>query len=172
MDIEISHEWIYQYILAEKHAGGTLYRHLRRQKKRRKRYGSYDRWGKLPNQVSIEERPAVVNQRRRFGDWEVDTIVGKGHHQAIVSLTERKSRLVLLRKVERRTANMVSKAVIDLLQPISERLYTITGDNGKEFAVHERISRVLNTDFFCSPFRRLGKRHQRKHEWPGPTIHP
>jgi IS30 family transposase len=83
----------------------------------------------------------------------VDTIVGKGHHQAIVSLTERKSHLVLLRKVERRTTNMISKAVIDLLQPIPERLYTITGDNGKEFAEHERISRVLNTDFFFAhPF--------------------
>ena len=151
--IQISHEWIYQYILADKRAGVTLYRHLRCQKKRRKRYGSYDRRGKLPNRVSIEKRPAVVDQRKRIGDWEVDTIVGKGHHQAIVSLTERKSRLVLLRKVERRTADLVSEAVIDLLQPISERLHTITADNGKEFAEHERIARELNTDFFFAhPF--------------------
>ena len=151
--IQISHEWIYQYILEDKHAGGTLYRHLRCQKKRRKRYGSYDRRGKLPNRVSIEKRPAVVDQRRRIGDGEVDTIIGKGHRQAIVSLTERKSRLVLLRKVERRTAALVGDAVIDLLQPLSERLHTITGDNGKEFAEHERISRELKTDFFFAhPF--------------------
>jgi len=151
--VEISHEWIYQYILADKLAGGTLYRHLRCQKKRRKRYGSYDRRGQLPNRVSIEKRPAVVDQRKRIGDWEVDTIVGKGHRQAIVSLTERKSRLVLLRKVDRRTADLVSDAVIGLLQPISERLHTITADNGKEFAEHERISRELNTDFFFAhPF--------------------
>jgi len=151
--IQVSHEWIYQYILADKHADGTLYRHLRCQKKRRKRYGSYDRRGKLPNRVSIEKRPAVVDQRQRIGDWEVDTIVGKGHRQAIVSLTERKSRLVLLRKVERRTADQVSDAVIDLLQPIAERLHTITGDNGKEFAEHERISHELKTDFFFAhPF--------------------
>jgi IS30 family transposase len=151
--VEISHEWIYQYVLADKHAGGTLYRHLRCQKKRRKRYGSYDRRGKLPNRVSIEKRPAIVDQRERVGDWEVDTIVGKGHRQAIVSLTERKSRLVLLRKVERRTADLVSVAVIDLLQPLSERLHTITGDNGKEFAEHERISRELKIDFFFAhPF--------------------
>ena len=151
--VEISHEWIYQYVLADKHAGGTLYQHLRCQKKRRKRYGSYDRRGKLPNRVSIEKRPAIVDQRERIGDWEVDTIVGKGHRQAIVSLTERKSRLVLLRKVERRTADLVSEAVIDLLQPLSERLHTITGDNGKEFAEHERISRELKTDFFFAhPF--------------------
>jgi len=151
--VDISHEWIYQYVLTDKHAGGTLYRHLRCQKMRRKRYGSYDRRGKLPNRVSIEERPAVVDKRQRIGDWEVDTIVGKGHRQAIVSLTERKSRLVLLRKVDRRTADLVSNAVISLLQPIAEHSHTITGDNGKEFAEHERISHELNTDFyFAHPF--------------------
>jgi IS30 family transposase len=78
--IQVSHEWIYQHILADKHAGGNLYRHLRCQKKRRKRYGSYDRRGKLPNRVSIEdpertsvrdeERPDIVAQRLRIGDWE------------------------------------------------------------------------------------------------------
>ncbi len=151
--VEISHEWIYQYVLVDKHAGGTLYRHLRCKKKRRKRYGSYDRRGKLPNRVSIEERPAIVDKRQRLGDWEVDTIVGKGHRQAIVSLTERKSRLVLLRKVDRRTADLVSDAVISLLQPFAKHLHTITGDNGKEFAEHERISLELNADFFFAhPF--------------------
>jgi IS30 family transposase len=151
--IAISHEWIYQYILADKQAGGRLYRHLRCQKKRRKRYGKYDRRGKLPNRVSIDERPAIVDNRQRIGDWEVDTIVGKGHRQAIVSLTERKSRLVLLRKVERRTADLVSDAVIDLLQSFSEQLHTITADNGKEFAEHERISCKVDADFFFAhPF--------------------
>jgi len=103
--------------------------------------------------VSIEEQPVIVDKRQRIGDWEVDTIVGKGHRQAIVSLTERKSRLVLLQKVERRTADLVSDAVIGLLQPIAEHSHTITGDNGKEFAEHERISHELNTDFFFAhPF--------------------
>ena len=146
--ISISQEWIYQYILADKRAGGDLYRHLRCQKKRRKRYGSRDRRGKLPNRRSIEERPAIVDQRQRIGDWEVDTIVGKGHHQAIVTLTERKSRLALLRKVDRRTAELVSDAMIELLQPVAERVHTITGDNGKEFAEHERIAQELCSDFF------------------------
>jgi len=151
--VEISHEWIYQYILADKQAGGWLYRHLCFQKKRRKRYGSYDRRGKLPNRVSIEERPGIVDKRQRLGDWEVDTIVGKGHRQAIVSLTDRKSRLVLLQKVDRRTADLVSEAVISLLHPFGKHLHTITGDNGKEFAEHERISHELNTDFFFAhPF--------------------
>ena len=146
--IQVSHEWIYQYILSDKQTGGDLYKHLRCQKKRRKRYGNRDRRGKLPNRRSIEERPVIVDQRQRIGDWDVDTIVGKGHQQAIVTLTERKSRLALLRKVDRRTAELVSNAMIELLQPVAERVHTITGDNGKEFAEHERITKELCTDFF------------------------
>ncbi len=146
--IQVSHEWIYQHILADKQAGGDLYRHLRCQKKRRKRYGSYDRRGKMPNRVSIEERPAIVEGRTRIGDWEVDTIIGKRHRQAIVTLTERKSRFSLLAKVEQRTADQVGDAVIDLLQPVADRLHTLTADNGKEFADHERIAYALNADFF------------------------
>ena len=146
--IQVSHEWIYQHILVDKQAGGELYRHLRCQKKRRKRYGSYDRRGKLPNRVSIEERPVIVEQRQRIGDWEVDTIVGKGHHQGIVTLIERKSRFALLSKVEQRTADQVSKAMIDLLLPVSDHLHTITADNGKEFAEHERVAHELQVDFF------------------------
>jgi IS30 family transposase len=146
--IQVSHEWIYQYILRDKQAGGDLHKHLRCQKKRRKRYGSRDRRGKLPNRRSIEERPEIVDQRHRIGDWEVDTMVGKGHHQAIVTLTERKSRLALLRKVDRRTAELVGDAVIGLLQPLVDYLHTITGDNGKEFAEHERIAQELDADFF------------------------
>lgn len=146
--IQVSHEWIYQHILMDKQVGGELYRHLRCQKKRRKRYGSYDRRGKLPNRVSIEERPVIVEQRQRIGDWEVDTIIGKGHHQAIITLIERKSRFALLRKVEQRTACQVSNALIDLLQPVADRLHTITADNGKEFAEHERVAHELQVDFF------------------------
>lgn len=147
-DVPVSHEWIYQHILADKQAGGDLCQHLRCQKKRRKRYGSYDRRGKLPNRVSIEERPPIVETRQRIGDWEVDTIVGKKHRQAIVTLTERKSRFSLMRKVNQRTADQVGDAVIDLLRPVADRLHTLTADNGKEFAEHERIAHDLNADFF------------------------
>ena len=147
-EIQVSHERIYLHILADKRAGGDLYQHLRCQKKRRKRYGSYDRRGKLSNRRSIEERPEIVNQRQRIGDWEVDTMIGEGHRQAIVTLTERKSRFSMLRKVEQRKAHLVSAAVIDLLQPVADRSHTITGDNGKEFAEHERIAQELEVSFF------------------------
>lgn len=111
----VSHEWIYQHILADKHSGGDLYRHLRCQKQRRKSYGCYDRRGTLPNRVSIDKRPEIVNSRQRLGDWEVDTVIGKGQQQAIVTLTERKSRLALIRKVEKRTAQAVKDAILVLL---------------------------------------------------------
>src|SRR3972149_7500214 len=84
----LSHEWIYQYVLKDKQAGGDLYRHLRCQKKRRKRYGTYDRRGKLPNCRSIEARPAIVSTRKRLGDWEVDTLIGRKQKQAMVTLTD------------------------------------------------------------------------------------
>ena len=152
-DIRISHEWIYQHIMADKRAGGDLYKHLRLQKKRRKRYGSYERRGQLPNRVSIDERPAIVDARQRIGDWEVDTIIGKRHQQAIVTLTERKTRFALLRKVDHRAAEQVAVVMIDLLQPFSDHVHTITSDNGKEFAEHKKVAKLLQTDFyFAHPF--------------------
>lgn len=88
--LSISHETIYQYILADKQASGTLYRHLRCQKQRKKRYGIYSRRGQIPNQISIEQRPAIVDKGTRFGDWELDTVIGEHHRQALVTLVERK----------------------------------------------------------------------------------
>jgi len=110
----IRHEWIYQYMLEDKRGGGDLYRHLRCQKKRRKRYGKYDRRGKLPNCRSIEERPQVVDRRMRLGDWEADTLLGKNHKPVMLSLTERKSRFTWLGKVPQRTAQAVRKQTLQL----------------------------------------------------------
>lgn len=146
-NIRISHEHIYQYIYADKRAGGELWKHLRCQKKRRKRAGSNDRRGIIPERVSIEERPQVVDARSRLGDWEVDLIVGKGRRGVVVTLTERKSRFTLLRKVLKKQADLVAEAIIELLNWV-EHLKTITADNGKEFAEHLRIGSQLSVDFF------------------------
>jgi IS30 family transposase len=147
-EIQISHEWIYQHILADQQAGGDLYTHLRCQKKRRKRYGKHDHRGKLPNRVSIEERPEAVEQRARLGDWEVDTLVGKGQRGALVSLVERKSRFTLMQLVDQRLADLVSQAMISLLSPLADWVHTITGDNGKEFANHAQIAEALQAAFY------------------------
>jgi IS30 family transposase len=143
----VSPEWIYQYIYADKRAGGTLHKHLRCQKKRRKRYGKYDRRGTIPARKSIEVRPEAVDLRERLGDWESDTIIGKGHQGALVTLTERKSRFTLVRKVAQKSAELVAQAMISLLSWV-QHLETITSDNGKEFAAHQMISKVLLIDFF------------------------
>ena len=151
--LQVSHERIYQYVYNDKGAGGTLHRHLRCQKQRRKRYGSHDRRGQLANRRCISERPAIVQQRSRVGDWEADTIIGKGHQQALVSLTERKSKLTLLAKVEQATAEAVEAAIARLLQPLAPRVHTITSDNGREFARHEHIAAKLRADFyFAHPY--------------------
>ena len=149
----ISHEWIYHYVLQNKQAGGDLYRHLRCQKKRRKRYGKYDRRGQLPNCRSIDERPALVGRRKRLGDWEVDTILGKQHKPVLVTLTERKSRFTLLGKATQRTAQAVQDQICKLLLPVAERVHTLTSDHGKEFARHQQIAASLQLDFyFAHPY--------------------
>lgn len=149
----ISHEWIYQYVLQDKRRGGDLYRHLRCQKQRKKRYGTYNRRGQLPNRVSIDERPAIVESRSRLGDWELDTIIGKGHKQALVSLTERTSRLALIAKVHGKNADEVKQAILRLLEPLSDYVHTLTSDNGKEFARHESIAEALDAAFyFAHPY--------------------
>ena len=152
-DTAVSHEWIYQYIYADKRTGGDLHKHLRCQKKRRKRAGNYDRRGKIPNQVSIEERPEIVEKRERLGDWEADTIIGAGKQGAIVTLVERKSRLTLLKQVTRRTAAAVEDAILDLLRPYQASTHTITFDNGKEFTNHQTIAQILQANvFFAHPY--------------------
>jgi IS30 family transposase len=149
----ISHEWIYQYVLKDKQAGGDLYRHLRCQKKRRKRYGTYDRRGKLPNCRSIEDRPAIVSTRKRLGDWEVDTLHSRKQKPAIGTLTERKSRFTLLGKVSQRTAGAVRQQVCKLLLPVKDKAHTLTSDHGKEFADHEQIAELLQLQFyFAHPY--------------------
>ena len=151
--IQVSPEWIYQYVLADKQADGTLYQHLRCQKRRKKRYGTYSRRGQIPNQVSIDYRPAIVETRSRFGDWEVDTVIGKQHRQALVTLVERKSKLTLIAKVYRKTAEAVTEAIIRLLKPLATWVHTITADNGREFANHQKIAKALKAKFyFAHPF--------------------
>jgi len=148
MGYSVSHEWIYQHILQDRRDDGDLYTHLRCKKKRKKRYGSNDRRGTIKNRVSIDQRPGVVDARSRIGDWEADTVIGKAHKQAIVSLTERKSGLALLYKVDHHTKEITASIITKLLQSISDRVHTITSDNGKEFAYHEVIAQALNCNFY------------------------
>lgn len=152
--LEVSHETIYQHIYADRSLGGDLSRHLRCQKKRRKRYaGGRERRGQIIGRRPISERPAHIESRLRLGHWEGDTLIGKGHKQAIVSLVERKSGYAVLRKVPNKTSKNVSSAIINSLHPISEKVQTITFDNGREFSDHAEIDTALqSTTYFADPF--------------------
>ncbi|MEC4723909.1 IS30 family transposase [Noviherbaspirillum sp. CPCC 100848] len=144
----VSHERIYQHIYSDKRAGGTLHKSLRCQKQRKKRYGQRERRGTIVDQVSIEQRPEIVDQLGRFGDWEADLVIGAGQQQALVTLNERKSRYSLIGKVERKTAQEVSDTMITLLTPFADCVHTVTSDNGKEFSQHARIAEDLDAQFF------------------------
>lgn len=153
-ELRISHECIYQHIYSDKRADGDLVQHLRCQKVRRKRYASgQERRGTLKNRVSIEQRPAIVDQRSRIGDWEGDTVVGKGHQGVLVTLVERKSRYTLAQQLDSRHSAGVTEAVIALLRPHKDLCETITFDNGKEFAQHEFIADSLGAHvYFAHPY--------------------
>ncbi len=150
----VSHERIYQFIWEDKRRGGTLYNHLRTgNKKYRKRYGSGKASRGIVNRVSIEKRPEIVDQKLRFGDWEIDTIIGRNHKGAIVVIVERKSGFFLMKKLNGKDAAALAKAVIRLLAPFKSKVFTITSDNGLEFAEHETMAKKLEAKFyFAHPF--------------------
>lgn len=149
----VSHEHIYRYVYADKRRGGLLYRHLRSQKKQRKRYSGYLRRGQIPNRTCIDQRPLIVAAKRRFGDWEADTMIGARHRGAILSVTERKSKLVILGKLATKGAGELKCESIALLTPFIDKVHTITVDNGKEFCEHEAIAAALQTRiYFAHPY--------------------
>jgi IS30 family transposase len=153
-NLSISHEHIYQRIYADKARDGGLHKHLRCQQSYRKRYGSgQERRGAIKNRVSIDERPTIVDDKSRIGDWEGDTIIGKGHKGAVVTLIERKTLYSLAAPVAGKHADGVRDAIIELLKPHQSRCHTITFDNGKEFAYHERIAQSLEANiYFAHPY--------------------
>ena len=151
----LSPQRIYQHIQADHQAGGTLYRHLRHsQKKRKKRYGKADGRGQIKDRVSIDQRPAIVEEKRRIGDWEIDLVLGGQGTGALVSLVERRSRYTVLGKVASKQAEPVAAVTIELLKPHTGHTHTITADNGKEFAHHATISQALDaTVYFAHPYQ-------------------
>lgn len=150
----VSHERIYQYIWADKKKNGSLYEHLRTQgKKYRKRGNSKDKRGKIVGRVDINQRPAIVEERKRFGDFEIDTIIGKNHKGAIVTINDRATGLLKMKKLESKNADILADKTIKILSPYKELLHTITSDNGKEFAAHKKIAEQLNIQFyFAHPY--------------------
>ena len=152
--LPISHETVYQHVYADKAQGGTLWKNLRCQKQKRKRYaGGRDRRGQIPNRRPLSERPLHIEARRQVGHWECDTVIGASHKGAVVTMVERKSGYAVMAKVEKKTSELVSSAIVDKLQPMAARVKTLTFDNGKEFAGHAHIDQQLqSTAYFARPF--------------------
>ncbi|MFQ6371386.1 IS30 family transposase [Shewanella sp. YIC-542] len=148
----VSHEWIYRYVQRDKLRGGKLHKQLR-QSRRKYRKGNRVKRMIIPNRVGIEHRPSIVDEKKRFGDWEVDTVLGQQGTGAIVSLVERKSKLYLIRKVPAKSAAEVSQAMVGMLWRYRRHVRTITADNGSEFCEHEWVAEKLKTDiYFANPY--------------------
>jgi IS30 family transposase len=147
-------ESVYQYVLTDQRNAGNLYTYLRCQKERRKRYASgRERRGRIAGRVCIEQRPAIVDRKTRLGDWEGDTVIGKNHKGVLVTLVERKSRYTLACQADTKEALPVCEAIIEMLRPHKSVCHTITFDNGKEFAQHQRVANCLEAKvYFAHPY--------------------
>lgn len=150
----VSAERIYQHVWQDKKRKGKLYLHLRTEGKRyRKRGSSKDRRGIIKDRTDIDQRPPVVEKRERLGDLEIDTIIGKNHQGAIVTINDRVTGMVKMKKLNSKDADQLAIATITLLADWKPILKTITSDNGKEFAAHQTISKALEIDFyFAHPY--------------------
>lgn len=148
----MSHETIYQWIWADKRKGGSLWKHLRgSRKQRRKRYGAYDSRGRLAGKKMINTRPAAVDRRRRIGDWEIDTMHGKGK-ASLVTVVERRTGIVRIGKLGRATKDQTLARTVDLLWEERDRVKTITADNGCEFHNYKDLEEILETQvYFATP---------------------
>jgi len=151
LNMRISPECIYQWVYQDVAQGGTLYLHLlRRHKKRRKQWCYGTGRGLIPGRVSIHERPPSVQRRLRFGHWEGDSMGSGG----IATHVERKSRLLISAKLENKMADIFSTASISAFSAIPVKwLRTLTVDNGKEFAQFKKIERETGlTVYFADPY--------------------
>jgi len=150
----ISHETIYKFIWQDKRDGGRLFERLRRKGKKYNKRGSVNAGrGLIPNRVDISERDPIVETKSRVGDWEADTIIGADHKGAIVSLVDRKTKFALFKLVPDKTMESVTKAILNMMKPIKDKVLTITFDNGKEFASHAVIAKELDTKcYFARPY--------------------
>ena len=156
-DISISYESIYRHIWADKKAGGDLHRHLRRRGKKYNRRGAKTAGrGCIPNRVDIQERPAIVEDKSRLGDWEGDTIIGAQQQGVILSLVDRMSKITLLSKMDGKYAAQVPGLVKKSFKRLPRKIkgHSITFDNGKEFSRHEKITSLTGLPcYFATPYR-------------------
>lgn len=150
----VSHEWLYLEVYRQKACGGTLWKHLRCQKLRRKRYGANRRRrGRIPQRIGIEQRCKRVESRASVGHWEMDLVKDSFQRGFVVTMLERKTGYALTRWVKSKHAELVADAIIGALKPLGRLVRTMTFDNGLEFAQHQRIGKACGAKtYFADPF--------------------
>jgi IS30 family transposase len=127
----------------------VMYKHLRRQgEKYDKRRNGKSTRGQIKGRVSIDERPHIVDEKSRIGDWEIDSMIGKGHSGVLVTIVERVTKFTLSSQVDNKSAATVTKATISLLKSFKDVVHSITMNNRKEFAYHGKISKALSADVY------------------------
>jgi len=150
--LQVSHESIYRYIDVDKKQGGDLWRELRINGKRRyRRRSKVGRGEKIRGRVDIDQRPPVVSERTRYGDWEADLIQGASGTGYLLSVYERKSRLGKLFKLTDKSSLETAKGLVTALKGF--QVHTVTYDNGLEFAMHGFVNDLLDAEsYFCTPY--------------------
>jgi transposase, IS30 family len=155
----VSHETMYKFIWECKHTNKrenrkykNLYKNLKHGKRRRKRGNYKDTRGLIPNRVPIEKRPSAVKKRKRFGDFEIDLIMGKNHKSALLVMVDRATLKTEIQKLEGKNASIIAKYIIKRLRKY-QSLKTLTFDNDQAFAQHEKIAKILKVKtFFTRPY--------------------
>jgi IS30 family transposase len=151
----VSVDTIYKWIWKRKHKGDTeMADNLRhRGRKYYKRGNVNPSRGIIKDRVDISERPAIVDEKSRFGDLEIDTVIGKNHKGALMTTNDRCTHIVVIRKLTGKEATPLAETVIKAWEPYKDRLHTITADNGKEFAKHKEIADGLDVNvYFARPY--------------------
>jgi IS30 family transposase len=158
--LRISHETIYRYIWRDKEKGGLLHLHLRQQPKlRRKRYRSNDHRGVLQGKRHIDERPQEAKDRSELGHFEIDLVHGKWGLECIMTLVDRKSRFLIIRKLRNKTMREVNRKLLPVIRKFG--IKTITADNGCEFHGYKKLEAKSPVKFyFATPH----------HSWERGTV--
>mgnify|MGYP001590720868 CR=1 FL=1 len=149
----VSPKTMYEYIVADKIEGGTLYTHLRGKGSKRKKNGSKEARGQIVDRVSIDERPSIVDENTEFGHWEIDLIVGSHHKGFLVTVVERVTKASLIGYSIKKDSKSIAAELVKILKPYKDCVKTITADNGKEFAEHKKVAKELEAAYyFAHPY--------------------
>ena len=148
--VGISHERIYQAIRSDE--SGELRAHCRHKMKYRRHKASKKKAAArslIPDRVSIHDRPKEADGKR-FGDWEMDLVIGKGQKSAVLTLVERSTNMFLQKKLSSKQPSHVARAAWLLLLPYKDHVLTITTDNGLEFREHAWLAKKIGATVYCA----------------------